>query len=47
MLLPKAAIAAALVAKFEIIGNKTLELQMEECVTLVKRDIVYTESLYV
>ena len=31
----------------EIIGNNSLETQMEECVTLVKRDIVYTESLYI
>ena len=31
----------------EIIGNKSLEENMEECVSLVKRDIVYTESLYI
>ncbi len=31
----------------EIIGNPQLEEQMDECVTLVKRDIVYTESLYI
>ena len=31
----------------EIIGNNNLEKQMEECILLVKRDIVYTESLYI
>ena len=30
----------------EIIGNKSLEENTEECVSLVKRDTVYTESLY-
>ena len=31
----------------EIIGNISLQEKMEECVNLVKRDIVYTESLYI
>ena len=31
----------------EIIENTALQQQMEECVVLVKRDIVYTESLYI
>ena len=30
-----------------IIGNHKLEKKMEECIVLVKRDIVYTESLYI